>query len=73
MTYAPRLKSRLTRPGDPFTFRERLEAAWEANPTLGIRDAMRTTGASRLVVITVRKRLIAAGQLTKTPHDGERA
>lgn len=63
VSFAPRPKNRITRPGDPFTFRTRLEAAWIGNQTLTINEVMRATGASRAVATTVRQRLVARGVL----------
>lgn len=63
MTYAPRQKSRVSRTGDPLSFRERLESLWASAPQTTIREAMRLTGASAAVTITVRRRLAARGLL----------
>lgn len=63
MSFAPRLKSRLTRAGDPFTFRERLEKVWTDSPSTTITAAVKLTGAPRSVAETIRRRLAAMGKL----------
>lgn len=63
VSFAPRPKSRVTRPGDPFTFRAQLVAAWERDPTLTILESMRETGASLRVAQKVRKDLARRGLL----------